>query len=141
MAQPTQQQKMELLAQLDILYGSAAGVSFKGTVVDKQTMHQKQWTVIEITEGVFFEQILKNIHSVGDDKVWKGITGPPDSPVYTNYRIWVELEAPLFYTANFKVDKGNTFPFKSPNDMYPQNIGYCFDVIPIPIPVPVSQAQ
>ena len=131
-----QQQKMELLIQLDTLYGSAVEVSFLGEVVGKQTMDKKEWTVIEI-DGVFFEQKLKNIYSVGDGKVWKGFTGPP---TYTNYRIWVP-EPNSVYTGNFKVVNWKRFDFTTPSRTYSLSVGYYFHVIPIPIPILVSQAQ
>ena len=130
-----QQQKMELLIQLDTLYGSAVEVSFLGEVVGKQIMHQKEWTVIEIRDGVFFEQKLKNIHSIGDSKVWKGFTGPPDNPRYTNYQIWVVPEPNSVYTGNFKVVKWKRFDFTTPSHMYSLSVGYYFHVIPIPVPV------
>ena len=99
----------------------------RGKVVTPHTIHAKRWTVIEISDGGAFERILESIHCVGDGKFWKGFTGPLESQFYSNYRIWVDLEAYEGDSGDFTVT-GFIGPFRVDDKRYSQRKGYCFEV-------------
>lgn len=114
------------MEQLQGLYESTEGMSFTGEVVDKQQIVVKEWTVIEITDGgAALRGILADIYeAVGEGQVWRGFTGPPD---YTNYRLWVDLDANVGDTGHYTVI-GYEGPFRLEGGAYSGQQGYCFQV-------------
>lgn len=67
-----------------------------------------------------FAATLKEISAAVRNKygarVWKGITGPEDSPGYTDYWLWVESSPALQVrgiTYNFKIERCAVFPGSS----------------------------
>ena len=105
------------------LYMSAIGQTFTGQVVQEHTINQKTWTVIEVTGGESFKQILNQIYMTWEGQIWKGFTGPPQ---YANYWLWVELQ-PVEVAREFVVT-GYTGPFQVDLPVYMGHAGYCFNV-------------
>ena len=89
-------------------------------------MHKKGWTMIEVSDSESdFIQLLRKIYDKADGKVWKGVTGPPDSPNFSNYRLWVELHVPEGHEGEFKITAVK--PFQMSNSLeYSLNKGYFF---------------
>ena len=114
------------MENLQDLYESAMGETFNGEVVNKQQMHEKEWTVIEITGyAAGLKGILAEIYeAVGEGQVWRGFTGPPD---YPNYRLWVDYSADVVDNGNFRVT-GYEGPFHVDSGMYQGHEGYCFTI-------------
>lgn len=102
-----------VLNDLTQKYQELEGKTFKGEYGGEFTMPQtgNPRDVLSVEQGDPLAEILGGIsnavlHTYGET-VWKGITGPEDSPRYTNHWLWVEpgfsgqLEVGLSY--DFKI--------------------------------------
>jgi len=87
----------EVLKDLQLWYQPLVGMTFQATYQGEDTMPQtgnlRDVLVIGLGNSTF-HATLSRISSAVLKKygttVWKGITGPEDSHVYTNYWLWVE---------------------------------------------------
>ena len=91
--------------------------TYKGEFIMPQTENPRD--VLLVRQGGPFAAILSGVSKAVlaltyGQQVWKGITGPEDSPSYTDYWLWVEpcfkgvLKEGLPY--NFKITQCTPFP-------------------------------
>ena len=97
---------------LESLYQSLVGKTFQGNYLGQWSRgdsNSQTYHVIEVTGPPELENILSNIHKLGDGRVWKGfiIQGNP------NYKLYALLENwPGIVTSNtFKIVTVNRFSF------------------------------
>ena len=103
-----------VLDDLQHIYQELAGMSFLGAYEGEFTMPQtgNPRDVLSVGKGDPFAKILGGISNAVlqtyGKTVWKGITGPEDSPNFTDYLLWVEpgfrgqLQVGLCYKLNSK---------------------------------------
>lgn len=104
-----------------MLYNPLIGEKFQATYLYRDDMPQMgnpRDVLMVQAETSQFAAKLQQISSAvlgqwGSQVVWKGFTGPNDSPDYTNYRLWVEPalsgQMPPEYTCNFMIKKVTFF--------------------------------
>lgn len=91
----------KILKDLSTLYQPLRGESFEATYLGKEIMPQtdNERLKLEVSSMDPLEAKLEKISSKVlqeyGENVWKGITGPVDSVIYTNYWIWVKMEEVL----------------------------------------------
>ena len=83
----------QVMDDLNNIYAPMHGMGFSGEFLETAPMPTtgKRRDIIEVTDDTM-EGILAGIWESISAKpygplVWKGITGPKDSPVYNNYRL------------------------------------------------------
>lgn len=85
-----------IINDLQQKYQPLVGMTFQATYQDVFPMPQtgNLRDILSITQGDPFARILSGISSVvletHGQQVWKGITGPEQSPNFTDYWLWVE---------------------------------------------------
>lgn len=111
---------------LQAIYQPLNGVTFAGTYLGKHSMPQTGNDRYKI-ESNSISDTLKSISSsvinnYGKTLVWKGITGPEDSLLYTDYWLWVEPDVgqmPLEdFSYNFKIERCTPFHCESGSFSY-----------------------
>lgn len=98
------------------IYQPLNGVTFAGTYLGNDSMPQTGNDRCKIESNSIagtLKSISSSVINTYGNTVWKGITGPEDSPLYTNYWLWVEPDVggmPLQdYSYNFKIERCTPF--------------------------------
>lgn len=85
-----------VLNDLQVKYQPLVGMNFQGTYEGEYPMPQtdNMRDIISVRQGDPFATILRGVSNAVlrtyGQQVWKGITGPEQSPKYTDYWLWVE---------------------------------------------------
>ena len=102
---------------LQAIYQPLIGVTFAGTYLGNDSMPQTGNDRYKI-ESNSISDTLKSIsnsviNNYGKTLVWKGITGPEDSLLYTDYWLWVEPDVGQIpsedHSYNFKIQRCTPF--------------------------------
>ena len=87
---------LQVLQDLLVIYRPLIGANFRAKFIGKYKMPQtgNHRVKLQITRQNPFafrlEKVSKSVLSQYGKAVWKGITGPEDGKLYTNYCLWVE---------------------------------------------------
>ena len=98
---------------LSTLYQPLKGESFEATYLGRgpmpQTGNERLKLEVKATDPLEakLKEISRKVLEKYEEEVWKGITGPEDSRVYTHYWIWVRSGSDLE-----NLDEDNTYQFK-----------------------------
>ena len=85
-----------VLNDLQLKYQPLVGKEFQGTYEGVRMMPQTEnpRDILSVGQGDTFSAILSGVCNAVlltyGQQVWKGITGPEQSPNYTDYWLWVE---------------------------------------------------
>lgn len=120
-----------ILKDLLTLYQPLRGESFEATYLGKEIMPQTDNERLKLEVSSMdpleakLEEISSKVLQEYGENVWKGITGPVDSVIYTNYWIWVKngrgLESLEEYsTCQFKIVRCT--PFKCSNGEFSHGV-------------------
>lgn len=120
-----------IMEDLSTIYQPLKGESFTATYLGTETMPQtgNERLKLEVNSTDPLEVILKEIQIKVLEKygkeVWKGITRPEDSKVFTNYWIWVKNGSDLetldeYITYQFKIVRCT--PFKCFNGEFSHGV-------------------
>lgn len=102
-----------ILKDLLTLYQPLRGESFEATYLGREIMPQTENERLKLEVNSMdpledkLEEISSKVLKKYGTKVWKGITGPEDSKVFTYYWIWVKERSDLE-----NLDEGSTYQFK-----------------------------
>ena len=107
----------ETLQKLQAIYEPLEGETFQGTYLGEDQMPQtgnERYKIEGNNLSGKLTSISSSVINTYGTQVWKGITGPEDSPMYTDYWLWVEPdvgEMPFkdcsYY---FKIERCTPFP-------------------------------
>lgn len=107
----------ETLQNLQVMYKKLEGETFQGTYLGEYQMPQtgnERYIIKGDNLSGTLTSISSSVINTYGTRVWKGITGPEDSRMYTNYLLWVEpdvgempLEGRSYY---FKIERCTPFP-------------------------------
>ena len=108
------------MADIGALYQAAVGQEFTGLVVRHHQIHQKVWTVVEITdEAAGLIQALNTIsRAVGEGQIWRGF-------ILENRQLYVDQAIDEGVAGDFKIT-GYVGPFRVESNSYRNHQGYCF---------------
>ena len=124
-------EQMQVIGDLNNIYDPMRGMDFSGEFLRTEDMPLtgNPRDIISVTVGDAMGDILAGIWEAIYQRyglsVWKGITGPKDSPVYSRYWLWV-VHTPgripdMLY--NFRVKKIKPFELNNPLPNVPFRYG------------------
>lgn len=116
----------QMKQNLQAIYQPLIGVTFAGTYLGNYSMPQTgndrykiESNSISDTPKSISSSVINNY---GKTLVWKGITGPEDSLLYTDYWLWVEPDVGQIlsedYSYNFKIEMYTPFHCESGSFSY-----------------------